>query len=121
MRQSQSHIEIANRQLSSELFKRCQPVLLRRLLTPDKVQAGFVYGVTGEGAITSESSFTLSQVDASSTFLTGLGAGNDGEVIAFNPDDGMLYHASGRGVPNSDEIFEAIAWMTRGSHSTSSV
>ena len=110
--QSRSHIEIANRQLSSELFKRFRPILLLVLLAPATVQAGFVVGVTGDGAITSEFLYTLSQVDASSTFITGLGAGNDGEAIAFNPDDGLLYHASGRGLPNSSEILEAIALDT---------
>jgi len=40
-----------------------------------------------------------------------LGAGSDGETLAFNPDDGLLYHASGIGSQNqasNGEIFETI-------------
>jgi hypothetical protein len=39
-----------------------------------------------------------------------LGAGSDGETLAFNPDDGLLYHASGIGIPNNPngEKFETI-------------
>ena len=88
-----SHIEIASNQLPSELLKRFQFGWLLLLLAPATVQAGFVYGVTGDGAISSETLYALSLVDASSSLVTGLGAGNDGEAIAFNPDNGSLYHA----------------------------
>lgn len=70
--------------------------------------AGTLYGVTGDGATTSETLFTLNTTDATPTLVLGLGAGNDGEAIGFNPDDGLLYHASGLGIPNVDEIFESI-------------
>ena len=42
------------------------------------------------------------------TFQTALGNGDDGEALAFNPTDGLLYHLSGRGNPNGDSIFETI-------------
>jgi len=67
-----------------------------------------LFGVTGDGAATSESLFTIDTGIASSTLVTALGNGNDGEVIGFNPLDGLLYHASGLGAQNVDEIFESI-------------
>ena len=45
------------------------------------------------------------------TLVLELGDGDDGETIAFNPDDGLLYHASGLGNQNNaavGEIFETI-------------
>jgi len=71
---------------------------------------GTLYGVTGDGGGVPESLFNLSTVDASSTLLLELGAGSDGEALAFNPDDGLLYHASGIGTPNhpNGERFETI-------------
>ena len=40
--------------------------------------------------------------------VTPLGNGADGEIIAFNPNDGMIYHASGNGTA----IFEKINPLT---------
>jgi hypothetical protein len=55
-----------------------------------------LYGVTGDGAPANpESLFTVSTVDASTVFVQLLGNGNDGESIAFNPADGLMYHWSG--------------------------
>ncbi len=81
--------------------------------SPLQVQAARLFGVTGDGASLGqeETLFELNQTDASSTLLTALGNGSGGEAIAFNPDDGLLYHWSGAGVPNDDvdgEIFESI-------------
>jgi hypothetical protein len=71
---------------------------------------GTLYAVTGDGAGLPESLFILSTVDGSPTLVRELGAGSDGETIAFNPDDGLLYHASGIGTPNhpNGEQFETI-------------
>lgn len=58
--------------------------------------SGTLFGVTGDGSLTSpETLFILSQADASSTFHQFLGNGDDGETIAFNADNGLMYHASG--------------------------
>ncbi|HXW00952.1 MAG TPA: hypothetical protein VEC93_21245 [Anaerolineae bacterium] len=73
--------------------------------------AGTLYGVTGDGATPSETLFTISTTNASTTVVQALGNGDDGEVIAFNPDDGLLYHTSGRGPlndPITGTIFETI-------------
>jgi hypothetical protein len=71
---------------------------------------GTLYGVTGDGDGVPESLYTLSTVDGTPTLVRELGAGSDGETIAFNPDDGLLYHASGIGTPNhpNGEQFETI-------------
>jgi hypothetical protein len=71
---------------------------------------GTLYAVSGDGAGTPESLFILSTVDGTPTLVRELGAGSDGETLAFNPDDGLLYHASGIGTPNhpNGEQFETI-------------
>jgi hypothetical protein len=69
--------------------------------------AGTLYGVTGDGASVPETGYTLSTVDGSATFLVTAGAGSDGEAIAFNPNDFLIYHASGLGTLN-DAIGGAI-------------
>jgi len=71
---------------------------------------GTLYAVTGDGGGVPESLFLMSTVDASSTLLRELGAGSDGEALGFNPNDGLLYHASGIGTPNNPngEKFETI-------------
>jgi len=72
---------------------------------------GTLYAVSGDGGIMPETLYTLSTDDASATFLMILGNGSDGETLAFNPDDGLLYHASGIGNQNqagNGEIFETI-------------
>ena len=40
-----------------------------------------------------------------------LGNGDDGEAIAFNPDDGLLYHASG--ISDGDRFWESINVNTK--------
>jgi hypothetical protein len=69
---------------------------------------GTLYGVTGDGAVTPETLYTVSTIDGSITFEVQLGNGSDGETLAFNPDDGFLYHGSGIGTSNSTEIFETV-------------
>jgi len=65
---------------------------------------GVLYTVTGDGANTPETLYTLDLSNASPTFFQTLGNGNDGEVIAYDKDDGYLYHWSG----NGSNIFEKI-------------
>ncbi|HKJ17683.1 MAG TPA: hypothetical protein VJ984_10065, partial [Xanthomonadales bacterium] len=82
------------------------------VLVSTQLQAGgtpsTLYGVTGDGGTPSETLFELSKTDASSTLVTSLGSGNDGEEIAFNRDDGLLYHASGTTDTGPGPIFETI-------------
>ncbi len=58
--------------------------------------AGTLYGITGDGAETPNDLFTLSLTDASAVFVIDLGDGapsgeGNGEAIAYNFDDGLLY------------------------------
>jgi hypothetical protein len=64
-------------------------------------------GVTGDGNVAApESLFLLDPTNASAMFVMALGNGADGETIAFDPDDGLLYHASG--VMNGDRFWESV-------------
>ncbi len=77
------------------------------------VQAARLFGVTGDQFNNTPSTpilFELSQVDGSIIQeITPLGNGNGGEAIAFNPDDGLLYHWSGWSTSTPpDQIFESI-------------
>lgn len=70
---------------------------------------GVLYGVSGNGGgfatpVSPQTLYTLSLVDGTRTLLTVLGNGDRGEVIAFNVNDGLLYHASGR----TTQVFETI-------------
>lgn len=65
---------------------------------------GTLFGVSGDGSSTSESLFSIDISDASITFLLSLGNGDDGEVICYNYDDGLIYHGSGL----STAIWETI-------------
>ncbi len=68
-----------------------------------------LYGVTGDGAAVSpECLWTLNQTTGAPTYVMPLGNGTAGETIAANPVDGRLYHASGLGTPNAQEIFEGV-------------
>lgn len=74
---------------------------------------GTLYGVTGDGSTTSETLYTLSTEDGSPTFVQTLGNGNDGETLAFNPTDGLMYHTSGIAAPpDPTNVFESINLVT---------
>lgn len=56
---------------------------------------GQLWGVTGDGATDSETLFTINKTTAVMTQVTALGDGTDGETIAFNYDNDLLYTRSG--------------------------
>jgi len=71
---------------------------------------GILYGVTndnidysGEG-LPPEALYVIDLAGATVTPFLTLGKGDFGEAIAYNPDDGMLYHSSGL----DDPVFESI-------------
>lgn len=66
--------------------------------------AGILYGVTGDGGNVSEALYTINPFTAATTSVMALGNGTDGETIAVNSDNNLLYHASG----NGDVIFESV-------------
>lgn len=76
------------------------------LAVSSQAHGAALWGVTGDGASTSESLFTISTSDASITFQTALGNGDDGEAIGFNPNNGLLYHMSG--IDNGEQFFETV-------------
>jgi hypothetical protein len=65
--------------------------------------AGQLFGVTGNGATVPETLYKLDKATGEATLVRALGAGADGEVISYNPDDGKIYHWSG-----GTSFFEAI-------------
>lgn len=65
-----------------------------------------LYGITGDGGDPSETLYTIDPLTGAPTLLLALGNGNDGEGIAFNPNDGLIYHISG--IFDGDEYFETV-------------
>ena len=65
-----------------------------------------LFGVTGDGATNPEQLFVIDHTTATTMLLMNLGNGGDGEAIAYNPDDNMLYHLSGEF--GSELVFEKI-------------
>ncbi len=63
---------------------------------------GQLFGVTGDGASVRETLYEIDKTDGTKTLAQSLGAGADGEVIAYNPRDGFFYHWSG----NATVVFE---------------
>jgi hypothetical protein len=68
-------------------------LLVLGLVTP--APAAQLYGLTGDGGTPAETMFTINTSTAAATLFLTLGAGNNGEAIAFNPANGLMYHASG--------------------------
>lgn len=57
---------------------------------------GQLYAVIGDGGTAASALMTVDKETAVMTLVGAMGAGNDGEAIAYNPDNNLLYHASGR-------------------------
>ena len=63
--------------------------------------SGTLFAVVGDkkntagGGLPPETLFILNTSNAAPTQVVVLGRGNDGEAIGFNPNDGLIYHASG--------------------------
>lgn len=75
-----------------------------------------LYGVTGDGANTSETLFTLSTTDASATFFMTLGNGSDGESIGYNSNTAFMNHGSG--ISDGDRFWEEIDLDSASLHSS---
>ncbi len=56
-----------------------------------------LYGMTGNGATISETLFTIDPTNGMATLVLNLtdSASRDGEALAYNPDDDLLYRAQG--------------------------
>lgn len=66
---------------------------------------GQMFGVTGDGATIPETLYLVNKATAATTLATALGAGSDGEVIAYSPATNLIYHWSGSG---GTQVFESI-------------
>ena len=66
--------------------------------------AGTLYAGTGSSGSNPESLFTVDLASAALTLVTPMGNGTDGDVVAYCPDDGLMYHLSGSGT----QVFESI-------------
>ena len=66
---------------------------------------GTLLGVTGDGADTPETLFTLDKTNASSLLLCTLGNGFEGETIAVD-SSGIIYHGSG--ISDGDQLLEIV-------------
>ena len=69
-------------------------------------RGGQLYGATGNGAAVPETLYLIDKTTASKTFARALGAGADGETLAYNPNDDMIYHWSGS---SAAVIFEKVS------------
>ena len=70
---------------------------------------GTPYAVSGNMSIISHGLFTVDTANGQSTLIGNLGNGSeDGEALAYNPDDGLLYHAAGLGNPNNNAVGEIL-------------
>lgn len=67
---------------------------------------GTAYGVTGDGADTPETIYEIDLSNGNLTLNTQPGTGSDGEALAYNSTDGLLYRYGGA------EVFQSIDPMT---------
>ncbi len=65
---------------------------------------GQMFGMTGNGATTPETLWSIDKSDGTKTNLATLSNGADGDVICYNPDDDNIYHWSGNGTV----VFEKV-------------
>jgi hypothetical protein len=86
--------------------------------------SGILFAVTGDkknsagAGLSPETLFRLNTSNAAPAQVLVLGRGNDGEAIGFNPNDGLIYHASGNDTDGDGcvpvdssicvEIFESV-------------
>lgn len=67
---------------------------------------GTVYGLTGDGANTPETLYEIDPSNGNLTLSAQPGTGDDGEALAFNTNDGLLYRYGG------GQVFQSIDPMT---------
>ena len=73
---------------------------------------GQLFGVTGNGATVPETMFLIDKGTAVKTLATPLGAGADGDIIAYNPVDDFFYHWSGNGTVVYERILSVPPYTT---------
>ena len=78
--------------------------------------ASTLYGLTGVGANVPETLFSISTTDASTTQLAFVGNDMPGEALAYNSQDGYLYHAAwdGDDMAASFQTIDTTTYATSG-------
>jgi hypothetical protein len=66
--------------------------------------AGNLYGVTGDGATTPSTLYSLSTTTGTPTFIKSFTNPDYGETITFDPLTGLILHASG----DTNQVFESL-------------
>ena len=73
---------------------------------------GTLYAITGDGSVNPSTLFTIDKATAAATQVVVLGHGDDGEAIAFNSDNNLIYHMSGTNesgqIPPPNMVLETI-------------
>ena len=77
---------------------------------------GTLYGITGDGGTPASTLFEINISDGTATELFAPGGGSDGEALAFNTDDNLIYRYGGGGLfqsinPTTQEVVD-IATLT---------
>lgn len=66
---------------------------------------GQLYGITGDGGSDSSTFFSIDKSTGTITLIVAMdGTNGDGEALAFNPTDGMMYRISGNGTDEMTSI-----------------
>ncbi|HMC99842.1 MAG TPA: PKD-like domain-containing protein, partial [Ferruginibacter sp.] len=73
---------------------------------------GQMFGNTGNGASIPETMWYIDKSNAAKAVATPLGAGADGEIICYNPDDSKIYHWSGNGTVVYENILGDYPFTT---------
>ncbi|MCB0641530.1 MAG: T9SS type A sorting domain-containing protein [Phaeodactylibacter sp.] len=79
-------------------------VATKKGVLPDKIAGitftsdGTLYGISGDGGNAESTLFEINPADGSGTQLFAPGGGSDGEAIAYNSDDGLIYRYAGGGL-----------------------
>ena len=73
---------------------------------------GQLFGVTGDGATVPETLYLIDKTNATKTVAAALGAGGDGEAIAYNPVDDRFYHWSGNATVVLESVMSVAPYTT---------
>ncbi len=71
-----------------------------------------LYAVSGDGGSPAETLYKVNISTGALTFFVAYGGGNDGETIGFCPDDGYIYHWSGRDTDHRMEYTDTATGVT---------
>lgn len=71
---------------------------------------GQLFGVTGDGATVPETMYLIDHTNGTKTLAAALGAGADGEIIAYNKDDNFFYHWSGNGTVVMEKVMSVAPY-----------